>query len=157
MFVCLSGSGDPPWILKRDGLERYGWRLMSLNSKTMRIALIFFFWQIFSSSSSFQIFWRKIRVLFQIFFLSFFLSFFIYIFCMFFFVLVLVGLAVFFFYFIFYFNFFLDFTFFFKQIYKFFEMLSIMFRCLSHFKTGTHISLKTLVWADYSWNTFETQ
>ena len=32
--VCVSRSGDPPWILKRGGLERSGRRLISSISKT---------------------------------------------------------------------------------------------------------------------------
>ena len=42
LLLCMSRSGDPPWILKRGGLESSGRRLISLIGKTKRIAFFFF-------------------------------------------------------------------------------------------------------------------
>ena len=43
-FVCfyvhLSRSGDPPWILKRGGLDNSGQRLISLKGITQKIYML---------------------------------------------------------------------------------------------------------------------
>jgi hypothetical protein len=54
--VCMSCSGEQPWILKRCGLESFGQRLVSLNGKIKRIA---FHWLFNFLSKSCQIFWKK--------------------------------------------------------------------------------------------------
>ena len=41
--VRPSRSGDPPWNLKRAGLESSGWRLVSSIGKTKKITFCFFF------------------------------------------------------------------------------------------------------------------
>ena len=43
LLLCMSRSGDPPWILKWAGLESSGQRLISSTGKIKKIA--FFFWQ----------------------------------------------------------------------------------------------------------------
>ena len=62
-------QGTPPWILKRDGLESSGRRLISSNGKTKRITFLssfsttFFWlqliiWYFFEVYPDFQIFWQ---------------------------------------------------------------------------------------------------
>ena len=41
MYVCMSRSGYPPWILKRGALESSGQRLISSIGKTKKIAFFF--------------------------------------------------------------------------------------------------------------------
>ena len=43
LLLCTSRSGDPPWILKRAGLESSGRRLISSIGKSKGIAFFFFF------------------------------------------------------------------------------------------------------------------
>ena len=65
LLLCMSRSGDPPWILKQDWLESSGQRLISSNGKTTRIA--FCLQNLFLLFENFILFEEK-----SVFFLDFF-------------------------------------------------------------------------------------